>query len=182
MTVDILVLLVFAASLVYGFKQGAMRQLAGIVGLVLGVVGCRLFGDVAESIMPSSPAFAAPLLSNAFIFAAIYIATAVVFGMARNVTSVLHLSFFDRFAGALMCMLKWMVGLSVLLNAYIAVKGEQFVNPSKLTLATTQLAPRLWGVTKAELSGRGNVNTEDTESVDKTDASRYEEDGRTESR
>ncbi len=160
MTVDLLVIIVFAVSLLFGFRQGMMKQLAGMAGLVAGIIGCRLFGNVAESIMPSSPPFAAPLLSNAFVFAVIYMATTVIIGLARKVTAALHLSFFDRVAGALMCMIKWMVGLSVLLNAYIAVKGEPFKNPSTLTCAVTELAPWLWGETRAELFGRDNVNTD----------------------
>lgn len=182
MTVDVLVLVVFVASLLYGFKQGAMRQLAGMAGLVLGVIGCRLFGNVADGIMPSTPAFAAPLLSNAFVFAVIYMATTVVIGMARKVTKVLHLSLFDKLGGAVLCMLKWMVGLSVLLNVYIAVKGEPFEEPSSLTEATTELAPWLWGVTNTELFSSDSVNTEDNDSAGNADTPRYYENGRTETR
>lgn len=182
MTVDILVLIVFAGSLLYGFKQGAMKQLAGMAGLVLGVIGCRLFGNVAEGIMPSTPAFAAPLLSNAFVFAVIYMATTVVIGMARKVTKVLHLSLVDKAAGALMAMLKWMVGLSVLLNVYIAVKGEPFQEPSALTEATTEFAPWLWGVTETELFSTDSVNTEDNDTAGTADTPRYDENGRTETR
>lgn len=166
MTVDILVIIIFVASLLVGFKQGAMKQLAGMAALILGIIGCRLFGNIAESIMPSEPSFAAPLLSNAFVFAVIYMATTVIIGMARKVTKVLHLSFFDKIAGALMCMLKWMVGLSVLLNAYIAVKGEPFKEPSSLTVATTELAPWLWGETETELFGHDSVNTADNNTDD----------------
>lgn len=180
--VDILVIIVFAASLLYGFKQGVIKQLAGMAGLLFGVIGCRLFGNVAEGIMPAEPSFAAPLLSNAFVFAVIYIATTVVIGVARKVTAVLHLSLFDKVGGALMCMLKWMVGLSVLLNAYIAVKGEPFEDPSSLTEATTKLAPWLWGETETELFSHDSVNTEENDTVGNAGAPQYDENGKTETR
>ena len=43
--IDILIIIVIAIAAVYGVRKGMISQLGSIVGIVAGIVVCRLFGE-----------------------------------------------------------------------------------------------------------------------------------------
>ena len=43
--IDIVILIVFAASVITGLRKGLIRQLGSLLGVVLGILAARLFGS-----------------------------------------------------------------------------------------------------------------------------------------
>ena len=56
-TIDIIIIIIAAASLIYGFWKGFAVQMGAIAGVIVGILACKLFGDDEAlwvgSILPS---------------------------------------------------------------------------------------------------------------------------------
>lgn len=121
--IDIIILIVFVVALVLGVMKGAVRQIGSFAGLVGGYIGARLFGDTlgawlissnpdAESLSPQM----ADVLGAIIVFVVIFIGFFIVARMLRGMISFVGLSSLDRFAGAVISILKWFLALSIVLN------------------------------------------------------------------
>ncbi len=167
--IDILILIVFAASILIGLKRGFIKQLGSILGLVLGILGARMFGPAAAGviigIMPAesaaSPtgAYAASVIGSVAIFLIIYFVTALVAHVTRMAVNMVLLGPVDRILGALLSLVKWFTGLSIVLNIFAAVSpGNALFSSSRIgngmALETVMsIAPWLLDTIKAPFIG-----------------------------
>ena len=156
---DILIIAVFAASAVMGFRKGLIGQIGSIAAIIIGIVACRVAGPgVTEWIMPdgdeavnSMPRYCATMLAYGGVYIVAYYAVILVARMLHTVTHTLLLGPLDRMAGALVSVLKWFMALSVAFNLYTAVFATEPLS-SKSNIAggalvefKSELAPAAWG-------------------------------------
>ncbi len=141
--IDILILIVFAASVIYGLRRGAIRQVGGVLALFAGVLACRLFGDSVAHLMlsltgsadaPSATAeYSASVLGNLVLYLVVYIGVRLLAGGLRNICKALLLGPIDRILGAVFAVLQWMLGLSLVLNFWAAIfPGSELMAESQL--------------------------------------------------
>lgn len=127
-TLDIIILIVFVASVVYGFYKGIIVQAGALGGVLLGVILCRLASPwLAAEIAGwhdggNAPSYVDSVLANIILFIAGYLGVKAVAGFFKNITHALCLGGLDRVAGAIFCMLQWMLVVSLLLNLWLIIK------------------------------------------------------------
>ncbi len=126
-TIDIVILVVLGAGLVRGAFQGVIRQIGALVGMVLGVIGCNLYGSNMTSLMSEwFPALLegeyggtiVSVLSHILLFVLIYWGVLLVAKLLKSITSALALGFFDKILGAIFCAVKYILVLSIILNIW----------------------------------------------------------------
>ena len=49
--VDTITVLLFVASVVIGYMRGLVRQATSLLGYILGIIACNMFGDTATDIL-----------------------------------------------------------------------------------------------------------------------------------
>ncbi len=100
---DIIAVLILGVSCLVGFLRGALREVATVIALVLGVLiaiyALRLTGPLARAAV--HPTWAATAVALVVVFLAAYIALRVFFGsIMRGVHNVRALGAIDRVVGA----------------------------------------------------------------------------------
>lgn len=127
----ILVLVVALGGAVLGFRRGFIAQAGQIIAFVLGIMACRMFGpQVAEWIGPATGSPAVNMtIAYAVTYIAAYVAVIIVAHLVRGVVGAVHLSAFDRLAGALLKSFLWLFMLSIVLNVWAAIPpGSDFTD------------------------------------------------------
>lgn len=157
-TIDIIILAVCGAAIVWGLIRGLITQLASLGGLVLGIIACRLFGaQTAPVMMQLLPGTfhseqAARIAGSVLLFILVYLTVGLIASLARKLTRALMLGWLDHLLGALAALLKWLVALSIVLNLWkIVAPGSSLLHGSRLMdgellPAILNLAPRLFGI------------------------------------
>lgn len=119
---DITVFVLAAVSIIYGFTSGFIKQLALLVGIVLGGVFSGLVADkiypYMEKFMHFEPHIMAPA---SYILAFLLIMVAIVFvgNMIQSVLKAIKLNILNRLAGAAFCLTFLMFVLSVGLSLLV---------------------------------------------------------------
>lgn len=123
---DILILVVFVASVAWGFRKGVIEQAGALGGILLGVVLCRIGSPWMIAVLAgeAEPTYVDSVLARIILFLAGYLSVRIVAKIFKSATHALSLGGLDRLGGALFCMLEWMLGLSLLLNLYAAIKPQ----------------------------------------------------------
>lgn len=121
---DFILLAIGLIALVTGAMRGLIRQLGTFIGLICGVLACRIFGVsvVNELVSPHSDHHA--LLTAACyaaLFLLVFIGITLIAGLIHKVISALMLGGIDRFAGGIFRLGLWTVILSLLLNVYLGI-------------------------------------------------------------
>lgn len=136
---DILLILIVIAGIVLGYRRGILAQCASLLGVILGIIMCRVFaGPLADSFI--SPAdtehtrVTTTILCYVLIFMACYIAMRMLSGTIRSIVSTLHLGVFDNIGGAVFKSLEWLLALSLLLNVLQAVLPDTHIHSSRPAL------------------------------------------------
>ena len=167
--IDILIVVVFVAAAVWGLRKGLIGQLSSLAAIVVSLIGCRIFGGMLEPLMPQSPSFVAPILSYTLVYVILYFLIRFLVRSLKTITSALMLGPLDRIAGAVFCGFKWMLGLSLVLNAWVAIfPNSETVKSSTLgggraVQCVMEIAPWLWGVAiNADNDKKNETNTEPT--------------------
>lgn len=146
---DTLMLILLASAGVYGYYKGLLRQGASAVGAVVGVLVCRMGGTPVLSAFTDCSTFGQRVLCYILLFAAVFVLTRVLFAMCSRAMSRMHLRPVDRFGGAAFSMAVCLLAISLLLNAYIAIKPAeraQYDCPDKpWRQAAVHFAPLLMG-------------------------------------
>lgn len=158
---DIIIIVVFAGSIIYGLYKGIISQLGSLGGIILGIVACRIFGDDAtrlvSDILPamtsnaSSAAFANSVIANILLFLIVYFLVKLLSGALKKLTHALALGFIDRILGAAFGLFKWCLALSIALDLWMAIFPDSTIIKAS-TLADgmaaktiLDLAPTLFG-------------------------------------
>lgn len=157
MALDILIIIVIAGGLILGFIRGAIGQIALIAGIVAGIAAARIFGEriacfFALGADPSAFDYCA---GYAVAFVGAYILAWVIVKVFRKTVHAAHLGVFDRIAGAIIKAFIWTFALSIVLNLYLLIKGNQHEldNPAKPWRAmVVRLAPSTLGFLNKEIS------------------------------
>ena len=153
---DIILLLIFVVSIIYGFRKGMIVQIGAVGGVIVGILACRLFGPWLTGVFTSSDAdandiYICGVFANVLLFLIGYICARLVASLIKTVTHGLHLSIIDRLAGALFSLFEWMLVASIALNLWQAFRPELDVTKnSKLAdgraaAAVMDLAPKVFG-------------------------------------
>lgn len=156
---DILIIAVFIASAVMGFRKGLIGQIGSVAAIIIGIIACRMFGpQVTDMIMPggdqetnSMPHYYATIMAYAGVYIVAYYAVILIARMLRTVTHTLLLGPLDRIAGAAVSVIKWFMAVSVALNLYIIIfpstdlAAKSNIGHGRPVNWIIELAPAAWG-------------------------------------
>ncbi len=134
-TIDIILLVVIAAGVLTGFSKGAIRQLASILGLIVGLFAAKtLYASVAEKISPLVDG--SMTTAHIISFAAIWIIVPLLFifvaSLVTKAMEVIHLGWLNRLIGALLG------GLKYLLLASIVLVLIEYIDPDNTLIDKTK--------------------------------------------
>lgn len=154
--IDILILLIFVVSIIYGLRRGFISQLGSVGGVIVGILACRLFSEPVTRLFAGSNPDANDLyISGVFacvlLFIVGFIAARLIAGLVKTVTRTLHLTVFDRIGGALFSLFEWFLIFSLLLNIWQAFRPDiNITSGSRLAggraaVAVVDFAPKVLG-------------------------------------
>ena len=158
--VDTITVLLFVASVVIGYMRGLVRQATSLLGYILGIIACNMFGDTATDIlltvMPSAAEW--PLASVTthavaviVLFLLISLSVRVAGMFLRSVIGMLHLGIVDNIGGSALCLFKYVFIFSILLNLWLMVNPTsdtfttEHILGNRPFVETINLAPRVLG-------------------------------------
>lgn len=153
-SLDIIILVVFAGSVILGYYRGVIVQAGAVGGLILATILCRIGASwLAARIagQDGCPDYFDTVLANVILFIAGYLAVRVVCHFFKKVTHALKLGMIDRLAGAVFSLFQWMMVLSLALNFWLVVSPQtDFAQHSRLgngkaVGAVVELAPAVLG-------------------------------------
>lgn len=153
---DILILLIFIVSIVYGLRRGIITQLGSVGGVIVGIIACRLFsGSVTRLFAGSNPdandLYVSGVFASVLIFLVGFIAARLVASLIKTVTHSLHLTVIDRVGGTLFSIFEWFLIFSLLLNIWQAFRPDiDITSNSRLAdgraaRAVVDFAPKVLG-------------------------------------
>ena len=161
--VDITILLIVVAGAIIGYIKGFVRQISSICGIVLGLIACNMFGgwatDVLRLLVPESagwPAADVTVKATAHIslFVVVFLSVLLAGTIIRSVFSSLHLGIIDNVCGSVLCVFKYLLCLSIVLNLWylISPDGDTFKTRhamnNKPFEVVLDMAPFTFGVDK----------------------------------
>ncbi len=156
--IDIAILVVLGASLIYGLYKGIISQLASLGGVVLGIVACRLFAkDMGPLVIQTFPntftnETSAAIAGTVILFLLVFFTVGAFASLARKLTHTFLMGWLDHLLGGLFCVFKWLLVMSILLNVWYMINPNSgiFTNShlmaGKLLPWIIKLAPDLLGV------------------------------------
>lgn len=126
MALDILILIILIVAGAMGFAKGIISQAGQIVAVIAGIISARLLGQtVTDFFAGDGGATAIDTVGGygvAFLVA--YGVAWLIFRMARGIFHAVHLGIIDRLAGAAFKILQWALMLSLAVNFYLLVSGD----------------------------------------------------------
>ncbi len=165
---DIVILVIFAGAVVYGFWKGIISQIGSVAAVILGIIACRLFGDEATDLTftllpelakdPDTARYACSVIGNVVLFLLVYLTVKLIASLVRKIASSLLLGFVDKILGSAFCIFKWFLVASIVLNVwYLIFPDSIIVKTSKLAGgkaidAIMELAPAILGSLAAPFS------------------------------
>lgn len=160
MVLDIFILVSTVAVFIFGFVKGAIGQLSMIAGFIAGIVASRLFGESLARFFTGtdSPGMLETAAVYAIVFILAYLLAWVIVRVFRKTVHAASLGFVDRLAGAVIKTFVWLMIVSLAMNLYLIVKGNEheIEAPGKPWRAMiVRLAPATLGFLKNELSHEG---------------------------
>lgn len=157
-TLDIIILILFAAAIIYGLRRGVIAQLGAVGGVLVGILACRLLGDWCATIVARLSGDAAAtsgyidsVIANVVLFVGGCMLTRLIAKLLKGVAHALCLGFFDRIAGALFTLFAWFLCFSIILNLWqVLSPGQSVASHSNLSggraaEAIIDLAPKVLG-------------------------------------
>lgn len=140
--IDIIILVIFAASALMGYRKGFIAQAGAVAAIIVAIIACRMIGPAAtEMILPHGDEAAnsawTRYSSAAFAYCGVYIvayyAVVIVVKLLKLATTTLMLGPLDSIGGAVVNVFKWFMAVSVIANLYLAIwPGGQLLATSKL--------------------------------------------------
>ena len=169
--IDILILVVFAGSILLGLKVGLIRQIGSIAGCVLGLIAARALGPTVSGMFAAF--FPADFrASDAGVFMIVYAVVVFVARSVKMLTSVLLMGPIDRALGAVLSLVQCFVGLSIVLNIYAAshpdsdMLASSRIADGRAVAAVMEIGPALLGTDNAPWVNQSDdsvVNDSDSE-------------------
>ncbi|SDY77261.1 CvpA family protein [Hymenobacter psychrophilus] len=140
-TFDIFLLIPLGIGAVQGYRRGLVLEVATLLALILGLVGgLALLNDAIPLVREYvGEAFGLlPLVSFVLVFAAIGWGVHLLSGLLKTAVHLTPLGFLDNVGGAVGGMLKWVLGLSLLLYG-VESAGLPLISPQ--LAADSQVLP-----------------------------------------
>lgn len=159
---DILILAVLGVGAVLGFNRGIVMQLGQIVAVIAGIVLSRLFGPELSAVFAGGHGAESSVnyvCGYVTVFILGYGIALLLFRIIRSTVHGVKLGIIDRLAGAVFKAAQWLLILSLALNVYFLVTGDEgrFRQPGKpWRAAAVDFAPALLGY----LAHAGNFDTD----------------------
>lgn len=167
-TMDLVILVPVLFGIIQGLFKGLVKELTSFAVIIIGIYGAKLLNspvaNMLENVASFSPQMARPL---AFLFSFILLAIAL-FLLAQlfdKTLSIIQLGWMNKFLGAIVGGLKYLLILSILLNVFDAI-DERFHLMNKTTKEESltysvvlKAGPELWKEVKdKKLDNKGNNN------------------------
>lgn len=127
---DITVFVLAAISVVYGFTSGLIRQLALLVGIVLGGIFSGIVADKLYPFMEKHMHMEAHIMAPlSYVLAFLLIMILVIFvgTMLQSVLKAIKLDFLNRLAGAAFCLAFLMFVMSICLNLLVEFDRDKSI-------------------------------------------------------
>lgn len=167
---DIVILVMVCGGGFMGWHKRFTGQLGSIGGVLLGMVLCRLFApDIAAHFNQPDDTVQTRLLHTVLVYVLIgavgYFGVRVVVHLTRSVLRTLHMGAVDRIAGAVFSVFQWLLGLSVILNVWLAIFPDSELRTANRGAvdAVLTLAPTVFGSETAKsILNSGNTGSADT--------------------
>lgn len=149
---DLVILIVAAVALITGAMKGFVRQIGTIVGLVAGILACRIFGsDAVSYCVPSESEHHSLLTALVYmlLFVVVFVGIGLIARLLHSVLSALKMGFINRASGALFRLVLWIVFLSLAVNVYLGICPEDtakfHVQSKPWREITLDAAPKILG-------------------------------------
>jgi membrane protein required for colicin V production len=150
---DIVILVLLAIGAFRGFRKGFLLEIAGILALLLGIIGAiKLLKEgmefLSEHFEISSQIL--PYVAFLALFLLILLGVSLIGRLFKKMIDLTPLGTLDNFAGAIVGILKWALGISFLLWATVTFGFEFFKEEEQSPLYNyiARLAP--WIVEKVQ--------------------------------
>lgn len=132
---EILILAVALIGALVGFCQGALKQIANMAGIVVGLVIAVMLYDRFGQMLADLTG-AEESIADIIAFVAIAVLLPLVLGWVATLLTklfkVVHLNFFNRLLGAVIGFISYMLLLSVAFNLFDFVKSGAGLRTEKL--------------------------------------------------
>ncbi len=126
--IDIIIIVCLVASLIWGIKDGAIRQLGALVGIVVALLAARSFSGAAAQLLGIGGSYA-HIWGYIIVLIVCMIAVAILVFMLRKLVSAVGLGLFDRIGGAIISALKCILILGLLASLFNLVNtNTQFID------------------------------------------------------
>lgn len=138
---DILLLIPLGIGAVKGFRRGLVLEIASLLAFVLGAVGgLALLNDAIPLVRHYvGEAFGLlPLVAFLLVFAAIVWGVHLLGSFVKKAVHLTPLGVLDNLGGGAVGVLKWVLGLSLLLHG-IGLSGLQLISPT--LVASSEVLP-----------------------------------------
>lgn len=164
-TIDILILVIIAGGLGRGFMMGAVRQVTGLLGVILA------FALAVQTMRPAGEAIVhslgladslVPVLGFITVFAVVQVVFFLLGQIVEHVIDALSLSPVNRLLGGLVGGFKASLLLSVafLLFSHVNLPAEQTRNRSMLYEPVAQVLPRTWAFAEEHVPSLKSLSEE----------------------
>ncbi len=126
----IIILIAGVLGIFRGWRCGFLGQTGGLLGILFGIVFCRLFArdgaEIIEGMLPSiAGLFASDFiymsLSTAAIFITVYLGFRLLSSIFRRILCGLRLGAINSLAGSALCLFKYMLMISLVYNVILAI-------------------------------------------------------------
>lgn len=128
-----ILLIVAAVAIFIGYRKGLIKQMAGIVGIILGIVSVHVFSDSVEPIIREQyPSFKGGFLEDytysvvtaCVVFLAVYAVMQLLSFVFKHILGAMDLGVLNSLLGSVFCVFKFMVVMSVLYNIIISIDSD----------------------------------------------------------
>lgn len=130
MIFHIILIIVCVVGIFFGYRKGLIHQLASLLGLIFGIVGCQLFHEQVDEFLRDflpglgnsiESEYTYSILASAVIFLSIYLLFLLLGGILRSAMQMIHLGAIDSVAGAVAGAFRYLLILSIVYNLILAI-------------------------------------------------------------
>lgn len=164
-TIDILIYIAIGIAAIVGYRMGIIQQVGSLSALLLALLACYFFGDVATdcaalfmgadsaTALPQEEYWGAMLLGHILLFVAVWLSVGIISRLLKKIAKAACLGPIDGLFGATFMTLKILIAISIILNiwAFIAPENDFLNSGSQTTKFTAELCPALLGIVSENL-------------------------------
>ncbi|MFR9504361.1 MAG: CvpA family protein [Rikenellaceae bacterium] len=135
--IDIIIIACLVISLILGFKDGAIRQLGTLIGIVVAIFLAKTFGGTVSEVLGIKGDYAL-IWGYAIVLLVTLIGVGLIATLLRKIFSAVGLGALDRVAGAALSLLKTLIILTLVLSLFNFINNT-FEIVDKKTTASSKL-------------------------------------------